>query len=92
MTTGASKKLTEERGMTTKTNPAVYEARGSVRGACGHLHRSIGAAVRCARRDHACCRRIGGGAYSDRVVVRIGAELTDAERDAIVVAYAEQES
>ena len=76
--------------MTNTTKPAVYEARGSVRGSCGHIHRSIGAAVRCARKDQASCARLGGGAYSDRVVVRIGDALTDAERDAIVDAYAEQ--
>ena len=73
--------------MTTKT---TYHAIGSVRGACGHAHRSIAAAVRCAHRDELACRRAGGGAYSDRVVKRTDmVALTEDERDAVVDAYAD---
>lgn len=43
-----------------------YYATGSVRGDCGHRHRTVDAAVRCVERDRAACRRIGGGCYSDR--------------------------
>ncbi len=54
-----------------------YTTRGPVRGACGHRHRSLGAAVACAERDRRACAALGGGAYSDREVVRAdGARLT----------------
>lgn len=67
-----------------------YQAIGPVRGACGHAHRSIKAAVRCAMRDTRECRRAGAGCYSDRVVRRLSGEpLTPAERDAVIDAYAE---
>jgi hypothetical protein len=46
----------------------TYAAVGSVRGSCGHAHRTYGAAARCAARDDARCARLGGGAYSDRTV------------------------
>jgi len=60
----------------------IYEARGSVRGGCGHAHQTIGAAQRCVERDQRDCAGLpGGNAYSDRSVVRVdGAELTAAER------------
>ena len=42
-------------------------AKGSVRGACPHKHRTREAAQKCADRDNAACRRLpGGNAYSDR--------------------------
>jgi hypothetical protein len=56
----------------------TYTTRGSVRGSCGHQHRSITAAVRCARRDHAGC--VSQGGYSDRDVFRAdGEDLTEHE-------------
>lgn len=59
-----------------------YHAIGSVRGPCGHEHRSIETAERCRRRDAAACHALGGGAYSDRVVLRTDGEpLNDAELD-----------
>lgn len=68
---------------------ATYRAVGLVRGSCGHAHRSVGAAVRCARRDARACASLGGGAYSDRVVRRAdGQPLTEDERQEIVDAYA----
>lgn len=57
-----------------------YEARGDVRGGCGHRHRSIETALRCADRDHRECSKLGGGSYSDRGVRREGNQpLTDDE-------------
>ena len=59
-----------------------YHASGSVRGSCGHQHRSIETAERCRRRDAAACASLGGGAYSDRVVLRTDGEpLEEAELD-----------
>lgn len=45
-----------------------YVAHGSVRGTCGHRHRTIAAATRCVAEDGRGCRGLGGGAYSDRGV------------------------
>jgi len=58
----------------------TYTTRGSVRGGCGHKHRTIETAVKCLRRDQADCRRAGG--YSDRCVVRSDGEPMDAEDEA----------
>lgn len=44
----------------------TYSAVGSVRGDCGHRHHTIQAALQCAEKDGKSCRRLGGGAYSDR--------------------------
>jgi len=40
---------------------------GSVRGCCGHVHRSWDAAQRCVERDQRGCQSQGG--YSDRHVI-----------------------
>jgi hypothetical protein len=55
-----------------------FSAEGSVRGACGHHHRTAGAAETCRLRDGDVCASLGGGAYSDRnqVVRSDGASLT----------------
>lgn len=45
-----------------------YTTWGSVRGDCGHAHETIVAAVKCLDYDRQCCRKLGGGAYSDRMV------------------------
>ena len=45
----------------------TYTTRGNVRGCCGHKHRTIEAAKRCADHDQSECSRQGG--YSDRRVV-----------------------
>lgn len=45
----------------------IYTTIGSVRGCCGHRHRSAEAAERCLDRDRARCAEHGG--YSDRTVV-----------------------
>jgi len=50
------------------SNRRTYEARGSVRGACGHSHVTLRAAVACCEKDANGCASLGGGAYSDRVV------------------------
>jgi hypothetical protein len=47
----------------------TYTTRGSVRGCCGHKHRTLAAAVRCELSDQAGCRSQGG--YSDRVIIVI---------------------
>lgn len=63
-----------------------YTCRGSVRGACGIQHRSLGAAARCCDMDYRavqCCH--GPSAYSDRYVTRAdGTELDDAEREELL--------
>ena len=56
----------------------TYTTIGSVRGCCGHQHRTIEAAQQCVNRDHAGCVRQGG--YSDRSVVKgDGSELSEDE-------------
>jgi hypothetical protein len=58
----------------------TYECSGSVRGSCGHAHRTLSGAVACRSRDHRGCARQGG--YSDRRVVRTDGEtMTEAEID-----------
>lgn len=54
---------------TTKQAPA-YTTTGSVRGDCGHRHRTDTGALACLQRDRAGCRRQGG--YSDRRIVALG--------------------
>jgi hypothetical protein len=54
-------------------NP-YFVARGPVRGDCGHKHRTHEAAEACADKDARACRSLGGGAYSDRVVVEVARE------------------
>lgn len=62
----------------------TYAAEGSVRGNCGHKHRTIEGAAACADRDQRACASQGAGCYSDRIVVRTdGMPLTDAEEQAI---------
>ncbi len=43
-----------------------WVAVGRIRGWCGHAHRTVAAAERCAARDQRGCAWVGG--YSDRVV------------------------
>ncbi len=50
-----------------------YITIGSVRGWCGHVHRTELGAVRCLARDRRGCR--GQGGYSDRNVVNIAVRL-----------------
>lgn len=60
------------------TTATTYTTQGSVRGCCGHQHRTIEAAQQCVSRDHARCKRQGG--YSDRSVVKSdGSELSEGE-------------
>lgn len=46
------------------TKTCTYTCTGSVRGGCGHKHRTIEAAIRCCRADQRDCKDQGG--YSDR--------------------------
>lgn len=63
----------------------MYTTTGSVRGSCGHSHKSLETAAKCLRRDREGCCSQGG--YSDRSVVRIDGEpLTDDEQDEVVSA------
>lgn len=56
----------------------TYTTKGSVRGSCGHNHRTISAACKCAAEDMAACQKQGG--YSDRSVCRTdGEELDEGE-------------
>jgi len=43
-----------------------YTTNGSVRGSCGHRHRSLDAAEKCIEKDGSGCRSQGG--YTDRSV------------------------
>ena len=73
-------KTNETKGHTMTT---TYTTTGSVRGSCGHKHRSIGAAVRCLLADQSGCTASRG--YSDRTVRVIDADgertLTREEHD-----------
>ena len=61
-----------------------YSANGSVRGDCGHKHRSAYTAGKCVRDDSIGCQRQGG--YTDRGVQRSDGEdlniLEGADADA----------
>ena len=62
----------------------AYTTSGSVRGDCGHRHRSIRMAVQCQRRDQRECSSVGG--YSDRRVVRTdGRQLDEHEMRRVLV-------
>ena len=57
-----------------------YTAEGSVRGCCGHKHRSISTAKRCIDNDKSGCATQGG--YSDRYVIRYdGSPLSEEEQE-----------
>lgn len=59
-----------------------YSTTGSVRGCCGHKHRTIDSAVTCIEKDSAGCARQGG--YSDRYVIRHdGSALSEEEQDEV---------
>lgn len=57
----------------------TYYTQGSVRGRCGHTHRTLSGAIRCLDRDLAGCKSQGG--YSDRSVYRSDGELVPTLRD-----------
>ena len=59
----------------------TYTTSGSVRGGCGHAHRTVEAAVRCLARDQASCHRCGGGAYSDREVIGLDGQTIPTTTD-----------
>ena len=65
----------------------TYTTRGSVRGCCGHKHKTIGAAVRCLRDDQAGCKSQRG--YSDRTIRAIDAD--GSERDSTELTLAEHD-
>jgi len=44
----------------------TYTTRGSVRGSCGHQHKTMAAALSCLMADQSGCRTHGG--YSDRYI------------------------
>ena len=59
----------------------TYTCKGPVRGECGHTHRTLVGAARCLHRDQRACTSLGGGAYSDRTIVRTdGGEMSELER------------
>lgn len=62
----------------------TYSAEGESRGSCGHAHHTYAAAARCVERDARVCRRLRGGAYSDRHV-----QVT---RDGVPLAWGEIEN
>ena len=69
----------------------AYTTTGSVRGACGHAHRTLWGAIKCQQADHRGCAKQGG--YSDRTIRKVipaaggrhaeELDLTDAEREMI---------
>lgn len=61
---------------TIKTTTTRYTTTGSVRGSCGHYHRTEEGAQKCIDSDMVGCVRQGG--YSDRYIreVRAGARIT----------------
>ena len=67
----------------------TYTTTGSVRGNCGHAHRSIEAAYQCLRADQKGCDNQGG--YSDRSVVRKDGESFTAQERAAYEAAQEAE-
>lgn len=66
----------------------IYVAHGSVRGNCGHKHRSVVSAQACCERDDSLCRSLGGGAYSDRSVMAVEdgyrRPLTEEEAESLI--------
>lgn len=50
------------------TTATYWVVWGPIRGECGHAHRTHSSAAKCLERDRAQCRRLGGGAYSDRII------------------------
>ena len=44
-----------------------YENKGSVRGSCGHKHKTISGLQKCLNSELKATRSLGGGAYSDRM-------------------------
>mgnify|MGYP001580242713 FL=1 len=87
--------------MTLNSPIAYYTTSGSVRGSCGHHHRTEAAAQACVERDQAGIRRAYPStfptrSYSDRVVVAVHRdggetrpieEREDAEQDAAYAAH-----
>ena len=72
---------------------SLYAAYGSVRGACGHSHRTLEGAQHCADRDASSVGSLGGGAYSDRRVVRADRRpLSESEIDSLQSIYARARS
>lgn len=62
----------------------TYSAIGSVRGSCGHKHRSLEAAVACLCRDQRRMTALPGRCYSDREIERSdGRRLDDDDVDYI---------
>ncbi len=60
----------------TETMNITYTTDGSVRGTCGHKHRTVEAAYKCLEEDQQGCESQGG--YSDRHVEQTdGDDLTD---------------
>jgi hypothetical protein len=68
----------------------TYTTAGSVRGTCGHNHKTIVAAEKCLQSDRDGCGSQGG--YSDRQIVRAdGQALTDDDRAALELHFAHQD-
>ena len=60
-----------------------YQNEGSVRGVCGHFHRTLSGCAACWHEDMSACTRVGG--YSDRYPVAYDTpgssrQLNDTER------------
>lgn len=65
----------------------TYTTTGSVRGDCGHQHKTLRAAVACLMRDQRGCKAQGG--YSDRTVTYgDGKPLSDEDHEiACAISY-----
>lgn len=70
----------------------TYRVTGKVRGDCGHEHTTLRGAAKCCVADEIACEGLGGGAYSDRRVVREdGAPLSETELRAMYeIKYGEE--
>lgn len=65
--------------MTDNDHETKYTTLGTVRGSCGHNHKTIQAAYNCLRKDQKDVNSLGGGAYSDRIIVRASMEELDGD-------------
>ena len=62
----------------------TYTTRGSVRGSCGHNHRTIATACRCLKADQAGCRSQRG--YSDRTIHAVDSDGTECDSTELTLA------
>ena len=79
--------MSETRDSMKRKDEMMYITKGSVRGNCGHRHRTLTGAVRCLLRDQSGARKQGG--YSDREIrYADGRRLSESDHgDAMTIEY-----